>query len=103
MPTATDTRGGWQGGKRYGQGVLEYANGKRYEGGWRRDKRFGHGVFEFPNGDRYEGEFRYGMINGNGTFLSKGMTVSGRWTNGCFKQGERWAVVDTSAEVCGFK
>ena len=79
-------------------------DGERYEGEWRDDKENGRGVTTWPDGHRYEGEYRDGKANGTGTAtLANGSTYSGTWTNGCYKQGDRWLAIGTSARECGFK
>ncbi len=113
--------------KRVGHATYTYVNGDRYEGDFRSDKRTGRGTFiyhsggryegDFVNGDfqgrgvftladggRYEGDFRSGMPNGYGTYkASTGEVVTGNWSNGCFRQGNRVAAVGTTKEKCGFK
>lgn len=113
--------------KRVGQGTYTHANGDRYEGEFRDDKvtgrgtftyhtgaryegefvdgKFqGRGVFTFANGDRYEGDFRGGLPNGTGTFTARnGEVVTGTWSNGCGRQGERVAAVGTTKDRCGFQ
>lgn len=87
-----------------GQGTYTFANGDRYQGHFQNDDFSGHGVFIYKNGSRYEGEFRGDKPNGQGTYkLTDGRTYSGTWTNGCFRQGDRWATVMASAKDCGFQ
>ncbi len=86
-----------------GHGIRSFADGSRYEGEFRGGWYDGHGVFAWASGNRFEGEFRAGKPNGNGTMVSMGVTYTGNWTNGCFKQGERWATAFTNREACGFK
>jgi hypothetical protein len=41
--------------KKHGYGVIEYANGDRYEGNWKNGERSENGVYEYSNGDVYNG------------------------------------------------
>ena len=90
-------------GKQHGRGVYVWANSDRYDGDWKGGKRNGRGVFVWANGDRYEGEYRDDKPNGSGTATINRKTYSGYWTNGCFKQGNRTAMIGTSKAACGFK
>ncbi|DBB00652.1 TPA: hypothetical protein ACH3X3_002330 [Trebouxia sp. C0006] len=49
--------GGWQAGKRDGQGRCMYASGDQYEGNWKDDKRHGQGTCLFADGTRFRGEW----------------------------------------------
>ena len=91
-------------GKFDGPGVLIFASGARFDGNFRDGKFNGRGVSTFPNGSRFEGEFRDGKPNGTGTLsLGDGTTYTGTWTNGCFREGPRYAYVHATAEECGAK
>jgi hypothetical protein len=95
-------------GKAQGKGVLQwYVNGKphdRVEGEYRGGIKNGYAVIAFVSGSRFQGTFKDGKAHGEGTRTEKdGQVYSGTWTNGCFKQGNRWAVMGTSPEECGFK
>jgi hypothetical protein len=92
-----------RGGQRSGRGTMVFLNGNRYDGEWADDKLNGHGTFVFANGNRYEGQFRDARPNGYGTAVVDGTTHTGSWSNGCFRQGERWAVIGTTAKACGFE
>ena len=86
-----------------GRGVLNWANGSRYDGEMKQGRQDGQGVFVSPGGNRYEGAWRDGKPNGPGTMTrADGQTFRGSWTNGCFKQGARWSVFMTTAKECGF-
>jgi hypothetical protein len=113
--------------KRVGHGTYTHANGDRYEGDFRDDRRTGRGMFTYhdggryegdfvdghfqgsgaftyADGSRYEGEFRGGIPNGYGTYkASSGEMLTGNWSNGCFRQGDRVAAVGTTKAKCGFK
>lgn len=96
--------GEYRGGRMNGRGVYAFSNGNRYEGDWLNDDFHGRGAFIYANGNRYDGEFRNDRPNGVGTYKrADGTTYSGSWTNGCFRQGDRWATVMATAEQCGFK
>ena len=41
----------------HGRGVLQYANGDRYEGEFCRDLFFGRGRFQYADGGYFEGEY----------------------------------------------
>ena len=32
-----------------------------------------------------------------------GQVFTGNWTNGCFRQDQRWATVGATAQACGFQ
>lgn len=83
-----------------GRGVYILKDQYRYEGEWKDGKRNGQGVMTFASGGRYAGEFKDGKPNGIGTYAGGGETVSGSWTNGCFREGERRAVVNATAREC---
>ena len=90
-------------GKMNGHGVIRYRLGDIYAGDLQNGQQNGHGVYTYANGNRYDGEWRDDKPNGHGTYTSAGKTYAGNWTNGCFKQGEYWAVIGTTAQACGFK
>jgi len=110
-PTAGETvswSGPCVGGKAQGKGVLQwYVNGQahdRVEGEYRGGIKNGYATVAFASGLRFQGTFKDGKAHGEGTRTgADGVVYSGQWTNGCFKQGDRWAVMGTSAEECGFK
>jgi hypothetical protein len=60
-----------------GYGTFYYADGTKYVGYWANDKYNGQGVTTLSNGDRYEGSFKNGLRNGNGTYYSTGLMISG--------------------------
>ena len=76
----------------------------RYQGEFRDGQRSGHGIFTRYNGDRYEGEWRDDRANGSGILTKDdGKVFAGLWTNGCFRQGDRKASIDTTVKECGFE
>jgi hypothetical protein len=86
-----------------GRGVWT-SEGDRYEGAWRRGHRHGQGIETPAGGSRFEDSFRNDLPHGFGTYMAAdGGVYSGNWTNGCFRQGERWATVGTTKVKCGFK
>jgi len=68
-------------GKRRGEGLMTWPNGATYKGGWHDDKASGSGI----------------------RTTTAGRVDSGLWTNGCFRQGDRWATAGATAEECGFR
>jgi len=95
--------GDFKDGKREGYGVEVYADGGRYEGGWKDNVFEGRGVAILANGNRFDGEFHGGKPNGQGTYKAKNGTISGIWTNGCFKDGDVEVTFLAAKAVCGFK
>lgn len=54
---------------------MDYSEGsdkKRYNGGWKYGKKYGKGVMDYANGDRYDGAWMNDMKNGRGIWTSKG-------------------------------
>ena len=95
--------GEYRDGKANGRGVVTFASGSHYDGKFCDSKRNGRGVFTFADGTRYDGEWRDDKADGVGTKTSAdGQVHSGTWTNGCFRQGDRWATVGATREECGF-
>jgi len=112
-------RGGFQAGKKHGQGMKAWPNGDRYEGGfaedrregrgkyiWGRgpwagesyegtylnDKRHGEGVYRWPTGDVYRGPFADDAISGYAT----PMMLARRK----FEQEAKSAVAKEGQKVC---
>ncbi len=54
--------GGWQGGKRHGQGRCMYASGDQYEGQWEEDVRHGQGGCIYASGDKYKGTRAFALL-----------------------------------------
>ena len=98
----TRYEGEFRDGNLNGRGVNTLASGSRLEGEWLNGKAHGRGTFTGMDGGRYEGEWRDGKPNGQGVFTKAGNTYSGTWTNGCFQQGNRRAMVAATAKECGF-
>lgn len=68
-------------------GEKRFSSGDVYKGGWaiHLDKNVmqGNGVMQYANGDRYEGEWNCGKQDGYGTLISKnGSKYVGYWENG---------------------
>src|SRR5476649_1088556 len=88
-----DWTGKCEGNLAHGLGVLQwFKNGRpsdRYEGELRYGKPTGRGVMKTAGGDRYEGDWQDGKASGWGRLDRNGMTISGSWTNGCFRESGR--------------
>lgn len=73
-------KGHTKAGKRSGQGIFYWSDGRRYEGQWKSDMMDGEGVFYWPSGDRYEGEWETDVMEGQGTYYwSDGSRYKGEW------------------------
>jgi hypothetical protein len=98
------------GGKAHGAGKLvwRYLNEgawetSSYEGDKRDGKLHGRGVYVLADGARYEGDYRDGKLHGFGDYsAADGQAFMGTWTNGCYRQGKRWAIIGVSRSDCGF-
>ena len=55
-------------GKKHGQGMYRWPNGRTYVGEWCDNQMHGEGVESWPNGSRYRGQFRANRRQGHGTF-----------------------------------
>jgi hypothetical protein len=55
-------------GKKHGQGVYRWANGRVYVGQWCDDQMHGEGEETWPNGSRYRGQFQANRRHGHGVF-----------------------------------
>ena len=95
--------GGFLDNKLHGHGVEQHPDGTRFEGEYVNDQRNGHGVYTWPDGTRFEGEYRNDKPNGQGTYVKANQTYDGNWVNGCFRDGNRTAWVNTTQKACGFK
>jgi hypothetical protein len=70
-------------GRKNGKGIFTWGNGQRYDGEWADDLINGKGVLHYTNGDRYEGTFKDGEPHGTGTYtLRNGDFYTGAWVNG---------------------
>ncbi|XP_071446594.1 MORN repeat-containing protein 3-like [Hetaerina americana] len=79
----THYTGGWQLGKRHGQGRQIYEDGTVYIGKWSQGKRDGHGRIWYKNGDFYEGDWCDDKPHGYGIFVyANGCRFEGEWMNG---------------------
>jgi hypothetical protein len=96
--------GSCEGGYASGRGTAEYiVNGRplaRYDGEYQGGKRSGHGVLTVP-GYRFDGEWRDDNPDGRGSILfDNGQSISGNWSNGCLRQGNRTWTVTMPPELC---
>ena len=89
----------------HGRGVLDWANGLRYEGELRDGKQHGQGTLTQATGARYVGGWREGRPHGQGTYTQADGTIfEGDWRDGCFgARAGRWASIGTTAAACGFE
>lgn len=74
---------------------------QRYVGEMQGGKLHGRGAYTFPNGARYVGSFSNGLAKGFGTLTRFGKSVSGTWSNGCLRQGDRIAAIGVPERQCG--
>jgi len=67
-------------GRRHGQGVCVWADGKRYEGAWVRGVISGSGRMDWVDGRSYVGQFEAGLKQGRGVFRWRdGRQYEGGW------------------------
>lgn len=52
-------------------GTLFFANGEFYKGGFEQGRKTGQGVYIYSTGDRYDGEWKDDVFNGQGMFIYK--------------------------------
>lgn len=61
----------------------------------------GHGSLRFTRGGDFDGQFRNQKPNGPGTLhTADGRTYSGKWTEGCFRDGKRRANFNVAPQDC---
>lgn len=89
-------------GKLNGRGAMIWVNGSRYDGELRDNLPNGRGTFTWADGTRYVGNWANSKPHGFGTYTESGRTLSGQWSNGCFRQGTSWAFLFTTKKKCGF-
>ena len=65
----------------HGKGVLECANGDRYEGTWENNGLTGEGSVVHANGETFQGTWREHRKHGMGTYHY----INGEWYRGSFK------------------
>jgi hypothetical protein len=97
-------QGEWHFGVPFGQGIMYYANGDRFEGVFKNGV-LSKGALYYVNGDRYEGEFLRGHQHGTGAYYyADGNFYCGDWFQGVrVGKGERrWANGDVyTGDVIG--
>ena len=107
----TRYEGQFQGGAPSGPGITTFPSGATYTGEHRMGLPHGTGIYAWRNGERYDGAFVDGRAHGQGTYTLPKANVasasgagvySGRWNNGCFRDGARWAVIGIAPRDCGF-
>jgi SH3-like domain-containing protein len=87
--------GEWKGGKRHGQGILNFPDGGKYIGEWKDDLPNGQGTEINPDGTKYEGQFKDGVKIGQGREISSDVTREGE-----LKDREKEIEKYDSAEKC---
>lgn len=64
-------------------GIMNYANGDRYEGEWSYGSKSGKGIYFYANGERYEGNWEYDKKDGVGKHIDLyGCETIQEWSNG---------------------
>lgn len=67
----------------HGYGVIEWADGRKYEGQYENDKKQGHGTFYWADGRKYVGGWKNGKQHGKGEYyLQSGDKKYGEWMDG---------------------
>jgi hypothetical protein len=100
-PDGERYEGDWHDGEQNGHGVYVWADGSQYEGDWRNGRRQGRGVQVWANGARYEGDWGEDVPHGQGTFTGLRGVYTGRWTSGCFREGERRVAIGVNTGLAG--
>ena len=72
---------GYRQGKRHGQGVQTFSDGRKYVGEWKDGMRDGHGTFNFPDGYRFSGEWKKD-VRWNGTVFDINGEIVGKILEG---------------------
>lgn len=71
-----------RGGRLYGQGTLDTAEGT-YIGQWAEDRKEGKGEWDGDNGETYDGEWHSDLRFGKGTWIdTDGARYDGKWVKG---------------------
>ncbi len=89
---------------REGTGVAQWSeHGEpidRFEGTYRNGRREGLGRYTWNAGDRFEGTYANDLPNGFGTVTVSGITLSGRWQDGCLKVADRSVAIGVPRASC---
>jgi len=68
-----------------GVGVLEYADGSKYEGNFSDGELTGYGIWYFATGEKYIGMFRNNYCHGRGVhYKADGDKITGIWEHGVY-------------------
>ena len=63
--------------------TIDYPDGNKYHGEMLNDKRYGYGIMYFANGDKYEGLWKDDLFSGKGNYFYANSNVfSGKFRNG---------------------
>ncbi|CAF1378187.1 unnamed protein product [Rotaria magnacalcarata] len=74
-------------GRKHGQGIYRWENGRTYIGQWYENIMNGEGVESWPNGSKYHGQFYNNKRHGQGTFTwPDGRQYVGEYCND-YRQG----------------
>jgi hypothetical protein len=76
-------KGLFKAGKIHGKGVMNGADGDKYDGEYKDGMRHGKGVYVSGKGERYEGEYENNLRHGNGVLIeANGGRYEGEFRNG---------------------
>ncbi|WP_164931957.1 C13 family peptidase [Janthinobacterium sp. 17J80-10] len=115
-PDGGKYRGPMVDGKFHGHGIIDWANGERYEGGFedglfsgkgklttetyayegefKRGRMAGQGRYTVPSGETYVGQFADNLFNGHGKYQDGGGTYEGNFVKGVFQGTGKYTTSD---------